>query len=821
MTFFDKFFRIQLKDFLSHYRAQKKTFVNKQNYSFSALEVLLNKIVKEAIYFFNTQPNNTIYKNPIYELSSSEELENSGSVIFKKLILLNISRYAGKDFVVKSLKRNYQGVSPNSTFVNLTLNKPFQTAEQLATIILKEIEINNSVATSNTKSGTKKVTDVLQSLENVFGNVFSSPISQSLAQPYFHLPSKSSSQLTSQLTSESHFKTNTNIENTQAIKRIISLGRESQDKDKVSSISEAYIYPNEATSQSNNSSNKLRVIPQAQNSVLSNSLLLVLQEIEDFPISELDKLIRSLPPNSNILLISQNPNYFFKAKKTLGNLREVVSMKLMDSPTMNIEASTQLFQETIDFDDNKDNKEMNNLIIQVLNQINNAPDLVSSIGFGFRLQKQSLKHYLECIKKTDLKVLSKINSFSQDKTNSNQSNNHNLLTQSSNQSNAVDQAGQISNEQRSVLLLWNLLNTFPREITLLLQRIVTLPLSGFSFNDLSILCSDLITKKVFDKSGLYDSLEILVYCGFLKIISSNTVLLYSIDLKIGELIQQLDTHNSSSQISTNCILLKRLESKTIWQESQIWITQYEQTLITLKWILNNALFEEYHFFLLRFYRILGHKSLYIELEQLFLPICKQAIKESKSNESRGFWYNLLGLVLREISKYKDSRKYLQLSLDSFQKSLKFHNPQSQERKYSFVYQNIGDVYVELSRLDESYAKSGSLRDSIKAYKRALEVVGDKQFSDSLPARRALARSFHQLGRIEKPSENYQKSFLVYKEAILRLKKNNQVSSLKLLEPDLEKLKKQVNVSLIQCSEIDKQKMSMLKDEIEKLNSVSN
>ena len=31
MTFFDKFFRIQLKDFLSHYRAQKKTFVNKIN----------------------------------------------------------------------------------------------------------------------------------------------------------------------------------------------------------------------------------------------------------------------------------------------------------------------------------------------------------------------------------------------------------------------------------------------------------------------------------------------------------------------------------------------------------------------------------------------------------------------------------------------------------------------------------------------------------------------------------------------------------------------------------------------------------------------
>ena len=321
------------------------------------------------------------------------------------------------------------------------------------------------------------------------------------------------------------------------------------------------------------------------------------------------------------------------------------------------------------------------------------------------------------------------------------------------------------------LLAYLLQKYYPPEINYLLQIASYLPSSGFTVNDLFVLCSSFISSK--------EEFQIVLF--FLE----NTFCLRKINdvYQIPDYLKQFLANNySQNLVSINNLLARRIESNYLWKEKTIWITQLEQALTILDSICKQKNFATNQYLILYIQAILLELGFWKIVQNTFIPLCQDAIKSSENNEDRGFWYSLLGLSYLGISRYKDSLKQLDLALNSFQKSLKFYDPQKQPKRYSFVYQNIGLIQYEIYQNNNSPA---TLKLSLKAYYKALN-----EEENSITIRRLLAQNYLELAKYEKPNENYQKCFALYKQALSQNSLNN--SSQRLIHLELENLYKKLN-----------------------------
>jgi hypothetical protein len=354
-----------------------------------------------------------------------------------------------------------------------------------------------------------------------------------------------------------------------------------------------------------------------------------------------------------------------------------------------------------------------------------------------------------------------------------------------------------------------LLERFPEEILYVLQKSYYLPASGFTLNDLYVIC-----RPRFNSKDLVPILDFLVQQSWLSSDLAGDLVIYQMPSFIKKFIKDnLLDPLADEENQINKLLIQRLESNLLWKEDRIWISQLEQTLISLDWIARSKQFDKNRYFILYIQSILMELGLWTNVENTLVPFCEAAIKDSDNNEDRGFWYSLLGLMYRGIAKFKEPQKQLDKSLLAFQKSLKFYDPQKQQKRYSFVYQNIGLVYSELYRRDRN---ESHLKQAIKAYYKAIGDDKRKEESSIITLRRLLAQSYFELSQLEKPLENFQKSYTMYKLALDGLDKNPEDPRIKVIGRELEKLLKQINSALTKCGSSDKLALIMLKKQLEDL-----
>lgn len=338
-----------------------------------------------------------------------------------------------------------------------------------------------------------------------------------------------------------------------------------------------------------------------------------------------------------------------------------------------------------------------------------------------------------------------------------------------------DSSSALGNYAKKTQNLFNYLiqKSFPPEINSLLQMIIYLPSSGFMANDLFVLCKPFINSK--------ENLQIILF--FLQntfCIRKANDIVYQIPDYFRQFLQQ-DKSNFDLN-SINNLLVRRIESNYLWQEKTAWITQLELALNILNYIQQNKDFKSNQYLTLYIQSILLELGFWKIVQNILIPLSEQAIQNSDNNEDRGFWYSLLGLAHLGISKYKDINKHLNLGLNSFQKSLKFYDPQKQPKRYSFVHKNIGLIYYEIYKSNNLNA---NLKLSIKAYYKALN-----QDESSIDILRLLSQSYLELAQYEKSAENYQKCFNLYKQA-LKHSKDDDLTQKKLIYCDLKSFHKKL------------------------------
>lgn len=397
-------------------------------------------------------------------------------------------------------------------------------------------------------------------------------------------------------------------------------------------------------------------------------------------------------------------------------------------------------------------------------------------------------------------------------------------------------------------LLSYYLSELPNQAKQLLAIAYHLPSTGFTLNDLYVLCKEIDLSK--EELNIF--LKYLTHVFFLQInhqsnqeysfketknqtkkIQNNgqikesnkpikkegTTLIYFFPEFVRRFIKEnIIEENKKDTLNlierANSQLIQRLESNLLWQEPVIWITQLEHSLYTIQWISESKAFNSNKYLVLFIQSIYTELGFWREIEKMLIPLCVTAIGQSDNNEDRGFWYSLTGLMYKSLSQFTNTEHNLQTALGYFQKSLKFYDPTKQQKRYSFIYQNIGQVYSELASRSPQEAQV-FLKQGIKAFYKALGEEKELSDKSQFVLKRLLAQSFMTLAKTEKPGENCFKAFSLYTTLFKQfntLPANE--SRQKLIFIELDKLSKLVNNISNNSNEIEKNQLSHIKRQIE-------
>ncbi|MDJ0625761.1 MAG: hypothetical protein QNJ31_05280 [Candidatus Caenarcaniphilales bacterium] len=438
-------------------------------------------------------------------------------------------------------------------------------------------------------------------------------------------------------------------------------------------------------------------------------------------------------------------------------------------------------------------------LVELINICNNLPELIFNALAGPQ-QKRSLpiEKYCKLIKET--------------------------------QKNYLAESPSLNNSGSYQALLNYKISKLPQEIINLLKTAAFLPSCGFTVNDLFVLCRN----SFFSKDELNNALHFITYLFGLKIndeylfrknniqlsnskeTDNRVALVYYLPEYLKSFIDKSlisESTQAEEEREINSQLVQRLESNTLWKEPTVWITQLEHSLASIKWIEANGSFEQNKYFILYIQSLFAELGFWREIENTLIPLCSKAISISDNNEERGFWYSLSGIMLKSISQYKDPEKHLDLALVAFQRSLKFYDPYKQSKRYSFVYQNLGLIYLELSELDTN--NSVFLKQAIKSFYKSFAEENDPCSKDTISLKRFLSQAYSALAKCEKPSENCFKAVNLTIESLNILKLNiPDDPRIKLLSKELQMLNKLIVSLAEQSSDHESKKLIFLKKQVD-------
>ncbi|MDX1919031.1 MAG: hypothetical protein SFT81_07855 [Candidatus Caenarcaniphilales bacterium] len=356
-------------------------------------------------------------------------------------------------------------------------------------------------------------------------------------------------------------------------------------------------------------------------------------------------------------------------------------------------------------------------------------------------------------------------------------------------------------------VLAHLWGEFPDELTAVLRIVNHLPHSGFSLNDLMTLGAD--QNFTFKEAQLI--LDILTNQAGLRQFMAKDVIVYQVPYFIRAYLDSLfGSSSGEEQARLDKLLFQRLESHQIWNQPFLWISQLEQTLFSIRRIAAGDFLDRNPYTLLYLQSILLDFGFWREIDLYLVPVCRKTISCTDNNEERGYWYSLLGMMHKGIAQYKDPAGQVDLALESFQRALKFYNPQKQIRKCSFVNQNIGSLYFELAQLDP--------RQKMTHLKAALKYLQKAYSADpgSVTLARQIGQAHMLLGVMEKPSENFEKALFAYLKALDIAKKQHSMSKARYVQLQLDLLLSHVSQSFGDLSRDEKERLSLIKHQIEGL-----
>lgn len=509
--------------------------------------------------------------------------------------------------------------------------------------------------------------------------------------------------------------------------------------------------------------------------------LIVIDQISHLSLAELRLLLDSLQ-NAKVILLASS-------KSSFKGLNESSEERVISVPAMTDERAVELGMALLSYRSDLILTSANRKeLLQLVNACENLPEIIYMALAGSQSEKNlAISKYVQLIQKQKLKFPC----------------------------------------PQHYLLLNYLFAQLPREALDLLRITYYLPPSGFTANDLIVLC-----KHSFSSSEqIVSLLKFLSYTFSLKVNSVNledgvkvstdqAPQLYALPEFLRKFIKSnllQDSENNKIPTSdfVNLALLQRLESDSLWKKPHIWISQLEQSFITLNWIKNEKLFDDNQYLALFVQSMWIDFGLYKYVEDFFVSFCQDAINFSNNNESRGFWYSLLGLTYKAIAKFKDSNKNCELSLLALNKSLKFYNPQKHFKRYSYVHQNIGSLHQELASQKKN--DPVHLKEAIKSFLKALSENKDKVAMNVANLKRLIAQCHLQLGLTENKAENFQKAFNFYLQ-VLDLLISNQGSQAKVrvIYSELEKLKKNIVLVLEKGAQNDEIKLVTLQKQIDQI-----
>ncbi len=303
----------------------------------------------------------------------------------------------------------------------------------------------------------------------------------------------------------------------------------------------------------------------------------------------------------------------------------------------------------------------------------------------------------------------------------------------------------------------------PNIIKSILKTIYYLPSSGFSLHDLYIIINNTSNYEI-SKEDLKDILQYLICFLGLQIHPKQSPeddnLIYYLPEYIKYFIKSnllIDTNNNILENEINTLLLKRLESNSLWKEDIVWISQLEQSFISLELILQKQSFEKNRNCILFLHLIFQELGLWKYCQDTLIPLCKQAIELCHNIEDRGFWYSLLGLIHHNIANNTHTISELHLALSSFEKALKFYDKQKQVHYYKFVCQSIGFIYYDMASFQQI------IEDKIFYYKEALKFHY-KMLSNHEPdykSKKIIAHTFETLAKVNNNYDSFHKALEFY------------------------------------------------------------
>ncbi len=311
-----------------------------------------------------------------------------------------------------------------------------------------------------------------------------------------------------------------------------------------------------------------------------------------------------------------------------------------------------------------------------------------------------------------------------------------------------------------------IIKNLSKEALFILKNVLYLSNIGFSVEQIYRLCKDKFPIKK-DFESIFDFLAKLL---FFERKRTGIIVIYTIPEFIQKKLKQLiNLSFSSSEINNlNLGLLSIVKDQNLKIRKTLWLSQIEECLDALKKSLERNIFWKEN---LKASQTLYIETLFFEMHYIdeirdfILPLCHREIAESKNNEERGSWYNLLGTVYKDLSIFSNKELNLELALSAFQKSLKFYDHEKEKYKYSFSFEQIGRIYIELA--EHTINEKASLNAAIKALGKALsfEQEASKRYINLILL---LAETYIKLGKIDdisRLSEHSKKSLYFYSKIL--------------------------------------------------------
>jgi tetratricopeptide (TPR) repeat protein len=355
----------------------------------------------------------------------------------------------------------------------------------------------------------------------------------------------------------------------------------------------------------------------------------------------------------------------------------------------------------------------------------------------------------------------------------------------------------------------------PLKVQSLCLKLMILPESGFCISDVISVGKDLFVNEnetITSFQYLTHYFNINTYQSVLDSNDEVSLKIYYLPTYLREFLnrnykKELEP-TSSFIIQASHNLLHRLENGYLWNERTIWITQLEQSYACINWLIQFNQYNKHKYFFFYIQSVLIQHGLWRFCQDLLVPLCKQAINKSETNEDRGYWYCLLGMLYKEFARYEEATKNYEQGLQNFHKALKFYDPNSQRKKYKFVYENIGEVLQELGNITNNILL---YKDAIKSYYRALG--DDKGGPETLGIKWYLAQVHFKVGLTEKPLEHLGKSIYFYNQILFYLRTQPGDHRVKLVLTEIDRLNTHLSIIVEKAKGNDKKTLQDLQKQV--------